>query len=112
MKIVIADNVGGFWLTEMAYEYLGLDWQEQVIYPLERAAPGYTKENYAHGFYGIDDRSNEKLVKMVEVLGENAGNHLVVIDVDDKREWRIFTDDTGWEAIRYLDELPKDIGGG
>lgn len=110
MKIVIADNIGGYWLNELAYQYLGLDWEEEVIYPLERAAPGYTKEHEAHGYYGIRNRTDPKLIKMVEVLGAGAGNHLVVIDVDPKREFRIATDETGWESVRYLDET-ESIGG-
>jgi len=105
-KVIIADNVGGYWLTELAYEYLGLDWNELVVYPIERAAPGFTNENTPKGFYGWERnmRTDPKLVKMVESLGEHAGNHLVVVNVKDGREWDIEADEVGWEKIIYLDE--------
>lgn len=107
-KVVISDNYGGYWLSELAYQYLGLDWNELVVYPIERAAPGYTNENTPKGFWGVDDRTNPNLVKMVETLKENAGNNLVVVEVKDGREWSIVADNTEWEKIVYPDE---GIGG-
>lgn len=104
-KVVIADSYGGYWLTEQAYEYLGLDWQELVVFPIERAAPGFTNENDPKGFWGDDDRTNPKLVQMVETLKDAAGNHLVVINIPDNRKWHISVDEVGWEKIVYDDEI-------
>lgn len=104
MKVVISDSYGGYWLNELAYEYLGLNWEKEVIYPIERAAPGFTNENTPKGFAYMNDRTNPKLVHMVEILGDKAGNHLVVVNIPDGRKWEIRSDEIGWERISYLDE--------
>lgn len=104
IKVVIADYVGGYWLSEKAYECLGLDWQMEVIAVMERAYPGISKSVEMKGFAFYEDRSNPKLIECVEKLGMGAGNYLVVVNVDDEKPWDIVRDDEGWESIRYLDE--------
>jgi hypothetical protein len=73
MKIVINKCYGGFGLSKEAYEYLGLEWDE-------------------FGFEFIDDRTNEKLIKCVEELGEKANGKfakLKIVEIPDDTEFEI-----------------------
>jgi hypothetical protein len=108
MKIVINDGIGIYGLSEKAYKFLGLDWQNLVVAPMERQQPGISREISLIGFAYFDSRTDTKLVECVEVLGLDAGwegSHLVVVNVDTNREWVIERDDYGWERIKYLDEF-------
>ena len=83
MKIVINHCIGGYSLSEDAYIFLGLEWDE-------------------YGFNFHDDRSNEELIKCVEALGNNAsgrGANLKVVEIPNNIEWYIDTTDMGYESI-------------
>lgn len=74
MKVVINRCYGNFSLSEEAYEYLGLTWDD-----------GY-------GYKYDDDRANPKLVECVETLGDKANGYLAkleVVEIPDDVEWQI-----------------------
>jgi hypothetical protein len=62
MKVVINKCFGGYGLSQKAYKELNLEWD------------GY-------GFAYMDDRSNPKLVEVVEKLGKDASGDLAELDV-------------------------------
>jgi hypothetical protein len=72
MKVVINMMYGGFELSEEAYKELGLEYD------------GY-------GFAFDKDRSNPKLVAVVEKLGQRAGKlaNLKIVEIPDGVEWEI-----------------------
>lgn len=73
MKVVINGCYGGFSLSKAAYKELGLEWD------------GY-------GFAYDDDRSNPKLVEVVENLGTYASGScawLHVVEIPDDVKWHI-----------------------
>ena len=83
MKIVINTCFGGFSLSESAYLELGIPWN------------GY-------GYEYDDDRTNPKLVEVVELLGADAnGRHaqLKVVEIPDDVDWYIDEYD-GRETVR------------
>ena len=107
MKIVINDGMGSYGLSLDAYAFLDLDWEKEVVYPLERVSPGISNDTELFGLAYQNDRMNKRIVNCVEELGSNAGwsnSHLVVVNVDKTRPWKIETDEFGWERIQYLDE--------
>ena len=82
-KVVINNCFGGFGLSEKAYEVLGLEWD------------GFGYE-FMRG-----DRTDVKLVAVVEQLGEAAsGRHsrLKVVEIPDDVEWHIAEYD-GYEHV-------------
>lgn len=88
MKIVLNKCCGGYGLSEEAYDFLGLEWTE------------HNKED-GFGLAFEDDRTNEKLVKCVETLGEMANDafsKLVVVEIPDNTKYEI-NDDIGYEWI-------------
>jgi hypothetical protein len=73
MKIVINKCYGGYGLSKEAYKALGLAWD-------------------GFGYAYADDRTNLKLVEVVEKLGEAANGgyaQLKVAEVPDDIEWAI-----------------------
>ncbi len=84
MKIVINKCWGGFGLSEAAYKFLGLKW-----------------DNYGHAEKYNAKRNHPKLVKCVETLGERAnGAHarLDVVEIPDGVKYEI-DDYDGMETI-------------
>ena len=72
-KVVVNRCFGGYGLSPEAYKELGLEW-----------------DNYGHAF--DDDRTNPKLVQVVERLGKAASGklaNLVVIEVPEGVEFEI-----------------------
>ena len=73
MKVVINKCFGGFGLSKEAYKFLNIPWD------------GY-------GFEFMQDRTNPRLVKCVEELGEEASgglSSLKVVEIPDGVEWEI-----------------------
>lgn len=84
MKIVVNKRFGGFSLSQEAYKFLGLPW-----------------DNYGFKYSEYNQRSDEKLVKCVETLGEKANGrfaNLEVVEIPDNIEWEI-DDYEGVETI-------------
>ena len=102
-QLVIADGPGGYWLNKRGYELLGLDWEKEIVAPMERLAPGISKLDQLVGFAYADDRSNEKLVKMImdaQKRGEIIGNpYLIIYNIDSGYSFDIISDDVGWETV-------------
>ena len=88
MKVVINRCYGGFSLSEKAYEFLGLEWDD-------------------FGYKYRDDslrRADAKLVECVETLGEEADGRfakLKVVEIPDDVEWEIDEYD-GLESIHEI----------
>lgn len=76
MKVVINTCYGGFGLSELAYQKLGIPW-----------------DSYGYVFSGPNqDRADPKLVAVVEELGPAASGALAklqVIEVPDGVSWHI-----------------------
>jgi hypothetical protein len=83
MKIVINDDWGGFGLSEEAYKYLGLTWDD-------------------YGYEFNHDRTNPKLIECVEKLGDKraSGKYacLKVVEIPDGVDWEI-NDYDGCETV-------------
>lgn len=82
MKVVVNRQHGGYQLSKKAYDYLGIPWDE-------------------YGFEFSDDRTNPRLVEVVETLGKDASGgfaNLEVVEVPDDVNWEIHNYD-GWETI-------------
>lgn len=85
MKIVINTCFGGYCLSEKAYEFLGLEWDEY----------GYKFEN---------NRTNPKLIECVETLGKEASGwcaDLKVVEIPDHIDWTM-EDYDGKESIHEI----------
>ena len=75
MKVVINRCFGGFSLSEKAYEFLGLEW-----------------DDYGYKYNDHDLRTDAKLVECVEALGDEADGifvELKVVEIPDDVEWKI-----------------------
>lgn len=74
MKIVINRCYGGFSLSKEAYKFMGLEW-----------------DNYGSSF--SDDRTNPKLIEVVETLGSKVASggcaKLSVVEIPDDVSWYI-----------------------
>ena len=73
MKVVINKCFGGYGLSKEAYEMMGIEWD------------GY-------GFEFDDDRSNKKLIDVVEKLGSKANglySELEVVEIPDGTDFTI-----------------------
>ena len=84
MKVVLNKCYGGFSLSKQAYEMLGLKWDRF----------GYEYCNYG-------ERTNPKLVRVVEALGDDASGELAdlrVVEIPDDVEWEI-DDYDGYEEV-------------
>lgn len=85
MKVVINRRFGGFGLSEKAYQYLGMKW-----------------DNYGNCF--DISRDDERLVECVEALGAEANGYyasLKVVEIPDGIEWKI-VDYDGMETIEEV----------
>ena len=85
MKVVINRCYGGFGLSKEAYEFLGKEWDD-------------------YGFANSIDRSDPKLVKCVETLGDKANGRfaeLKVVEIPDDIAWYIDEYD-GMETIEEV----------
>lgn len=83
MKIVLNKCFGGYSLSEEAYKYLGLVWDD-------------------FGFEFDNDRTNEKLIKRIEALGEKANGscaYLGIVEIPDDVEYYIDNYD-GFETAK------------
>ena len=83
MKVVINRCWGGYGLSKEAYEYLGLEW-----------------DNCGKKFK--NDRSNPKLIEVVEELGKKANSKfasLKVVEIPDDIDWHIHDYD-GMETVK------------
>lgn len=81
-KVVVNRCWGGFGLSEEAYAELGIPWDK-------------------YGYAFSDDRTNPKLVEVVEKLGDRASgslSSLSVVEVPDDVEWEI-DDYDGMERV-------------
>jgi hypothetical protein len=82
MKIVINKCYGGYGLSEEAYKALGIVW-----------------DNYGYDYE--DDRTNPKLVEVVEKLGEAASGRfarLKVVEIPDDIDFELASYD-GLETV-------------
>ena len=82
MKIVVNRRYGGFSLSKEAYEQLGLEWD-------------------GFGFAYDNDRTNPKLIEVVEKLGKKANGqcaNLEVVEIPDGIDWEIDEYD-GYEHV-------------
>ena len=73
MKVVVNRCWGGYGLSEAAYAELGIPWDK-------------------YGFQMGDDRTNPRLIAVVEKLGPLASGllaKLVVVEIPDGVEWEI-----------------------
>ena len=87
MKVVINKCFGGYSLSKEAYKYLGLSWG------------GY-------GYKFQDDRTNPKLVEVVEKLGEKANGQfadLKVVEIPNNINWFI----SDYDGIEKIEEEHK-----
>jgi hypothetical protein len=86
MKIVINRMYGGYELSREAYKELGLEWD------------GY-------GFAFHNDRANQKLVAVVEKLGDRANGksvNLKIVEIPDGVGWEIEScDGMEWVAEKH-----------
>lgn len=79
MKIAINRCYGGFCLSEEAYQFLGLEW-----------------DNYGFAFTFDDNkRTNPDLIKCIETLGERANGEFACLEVVE------IPDDINWEIEDY-----------
>ena len=104
MKIIVNNGNFPFGLSETAYQFLKLDWQKLVIWPLERAGAGMSKVIEPMGMKYFNDRTNPKLIKCVEKLGNKAGvpgTNLYIAEIPDGSVWYIEIDESGSEKLRY-----------
>ena len=82
MKIVINTSYGGYGLSKEAYEYLGIPYNNL-------------------GFEFSKDRTNPKLIEVVEKLGDKANGRyaeLKIVEIPDDVDWYIDEYD-GCESI-------------
>jgi len=106
IKVVFNDSLNPYGLSRDAYDHMGLDFDREVIWPLERAVPGITKRIIPAGMAFINDRSNPKLIKCVEDLGCRAGaygNYLMILHIPDGTKFKITQTMLGGDEIEYLD---------
>lgn len=86
MKVVINRCFGGYGLSEKAYEFLGLEWDD-------------------YGFKYHQDRANPDLVRCVETLGEEVASgelsELHVVEIPDDVDWEI-RDYDGMETVEEV----------
>ena len=92
MKIAINKCYGGFTLSEEAYKFLGLEWDE------------------FGGKYSDDDsRTDPKLIECIETLGEKANGrfaYLTVIEIPDDIEWEI----DSYDGVETVHEVHRSWG--
>lgn len=84
MKVVINTVYGGYSLSQEAYDRLGMIWD-------------------GFGYAYRDDRANERLVTVVEELGEKAWGEsarLKVVEIPDDVEWEI----AEYDGIEWIAE--------
>lgn len=75
MKVVINCCFGGFGLSQEAYKYIKIKW-----------------DNYGFGERYDNNRTDSKLVDCVEVLGEKANSRfsdLQIVEIPDNVKWHI-----------------------
>lgn len=113
-KLVLNEGDGPYGLSKAAYAYLGFDWDEYVVNPLERAFPGLSKVVEPRGLYGIWNRDDEKLIDCVENLGDRAsstGAKLVVVQIPSFWEWKVIMDGDHDKLIITVDaKYTKNLG--
>lgn len=89
MKVVVNKCYGGFSLSEKAYEFLGLEW-----------------DGYGYAYNDYDLRTDEKLIKCVETLGNKASGrfaNLKVVEIPDDVEWEI----DYYDGIEKIEEIHR-----
>ena len=83
MKIVVNNGFGGYGLSKLAYKELGIEWD-------------------GFGYAFDEDRTNEKLIKCVEKIGEKVASGelatIRVIEIPDGIEFEIYNYD-GVETV-------------
>lgn len=87
MKVVVNRCFGGFSLSEAAYGELGIPWDGG---------------SFGMGFAFKNDRTNPKLIEVVEKLGDAASGNcarLRVVEIPDGIDWEI-DDYDGSETVR------------
>lgn len=75
MKVVINTCWGGFSLSPIAYEFLGIEW-----------------DGYGYKYSAESKRNDPKLVECVETLGPESGGKygcLKVVEIPDDVKWKI-----------------------
>ena len=76
---------GGFFLSEEAYDYLGLEW-----------------DNCGDKYADYNMRSNVELIQCIKALGEeiNGDNSIIkIIEIPDNIEYDIYEHEDGSESI-------------
>ena len=89
MKVVINKCYGGYGLSKEAYDYLGLKWRDGTL----------------QGYAFDDDRTNTKLVRCIEELGDKAHGELAkleIVEIPDGIDWEIEEyDGVEWVAEKH-----------
>lgn len=102
-KIVINDGQAGYGLSKKAYDFMGLDWEREVVWPLERNQPGISKTDFLMAGMAFKyDRENPKLVKCVEVLGVEAGidgTYFIIVELPADQKYEIILGKLGGEQL-------------
>lgn len=105
MKIVFNDGTTHYGLNREDYEFLGRNWEQEVLWALERANPGSSDKLVPMGMFGVHDRTNPDLIRLVEARGEAAGvpgNYLKIVEIPDDATWNIYIDiETGVETLNF-----------
>ena len=89
MKVVLNKCYGGFSLSKEAYKYLGLKW-----------------DGYGYKYSEYDKRTDPKLIKCVEKLGEKANGRyadLRVVEIPDDVVWEI----SSYDGIETVEEIHR-----
>lgn len=108
-KVVINDGKRSYGLSELAYNFLGLNWEQDVIWPLERKLPGISKSILLAGMAYKYDRTNPNLIKCIEALGIEAGikgTHFIVVELPEGTEYKIVPQPMGGEDL-VINKLGK-----
>lgn len=77
MKIVINASHGGFQVTQLAAEMMKCGHEKTPW------------DGYGFGHSGDEKRACSELVRVVEVLGQRAGDDLKIVEIPDGVEWEI-----------------------
>ena len=98
-KVVINVSIGGFNLSQLAAESLGLKWNDKYNIPEKDSA--YYERFPLGGRMGRDDAA---LVKCVEEMGQAAAEtcfcKLKIVEIpDDVEDWYIYHASDGTEAV-------------
>ena len=93
MKVVINKRYGGFRLSDKALDFMGIT-DEDERFDFE-------------GGCGCKVRTDPRLIKAIETLGEEAWNssvsYLKVVEIPDDVEWTI----SEYDGVEWVDEVHR-----